>query len=173
MNTATASPGRAASQGARALITRLSTIVDGAVRVARPTVVVLTRFVVGYIFLRTGFLKLTNFSNVVQFFTDLGLPIPGANAALVSTIEFVGGMAILTGAGTRVFSLLLVPTMLVALLTADRERFLGAFPYSADHSLTDVAPVPLLLFLLWLAVSGAGRFSVDTLLANRRRMPNG
>ncbi len=173
MNTATANSNGTIQNGARALTTRLSTMVDGAVRVARPTVIVLTRFLVGYVFLRTGFLKLTHFSNVVQFFTDLGLPVPGANAALVSTLEFVGGLAILAGAGTRVFSLLLVPTMVVALLTADRERFLGAFSFSADHSLTDVAPVPLLALLLWLAAGGAGRLSVDALLANRRRAMGG
>lgn len=130
----------------------------------------LTRLVVGITFFYTGHGKLQNLDRTASFFSDLGIPFPAANALFISSLEFFGGICLMAGLGTRVFAALLSSTMVVALLTADKDSFVSKFP--AD--LTDVSPVVLLLFLIWLVLYGAGSVSLDRLIArfwNRR--PNG
>ena len=125
---------------------------------------VLTRLVVGFAFYDSGSGKLNNPENTVRFFTDLGIPFPELNAAFVSRLEYYGGMLLLAGVLTRIVALLLSSTMIVALLTADRETFVGAFTRSSEAGLSDVAPFVLGVFLSWLVIRGAGAISVDALI---------
>lgn len=123
-----------------------------------------TRLVLGLGFLGTGTGKWQNFENTVTFFTDLGIPFPAANAAFVATLELVGGLFLLAGALTRLMSLGLASTMVVALLTADQQAFLASWT-SAEAVPTDITPFTYLLLLCWLIVSGPGWLSLDHLLA--------
>jgi putative oxidoreductase len=124
----------------------------------------LTRLVVGFAFYDSGSGKLKNLENTVNFFTDLGIPFPELNAAFVSRLEYYGGMLLLVGALTRIVALLLSSTMIVALLTADRQSFIDAFTRSGEMGLSDVAPFVLGVFLSWLVIRGAGAISLDALL---------
>jgi putative oxidoreductase len=121
----------------------------------------ITRLFVGLTFHSTGHGKLQDLSKVTGFFSDLGIPFPGANAAFIATLEFVGGICLILGLGTRIFSLLLSATMVVALLTADRASLIAKFP----DSLTDVAPFVLLISLGWLVFYGPGPVSLDRFLS--------
>jgi putative oxidoreductase len=125
----------------------------------------LTRLVMGQAFHQTGGGKIANFGNTVSFFTELGIPLPEANAFLVSRLEYWGGLALVVGLATRFFAAGLASTMVVALLTADRSSFLDALAGRGEAGLTDVAPVVYLLFLLWLVVNGPGALSLDALVA--------
>lgn len=124
----------------------------------------LTRLVVGFAFYDSGGGKLKNMENTVSFFTDLGIPFPELNAAFVARLEYYGGMLLLLGVLTRVVALLLSSTMIVALMTADRETFVGALTRTTDIGLSDVAPFVLGAFLAWLVVKGPGALSLDALL---------
>jgi len=124
----------------------------------------LTRLVVGFAFYDSGSGKLENMANTVDFFTKLNLPFPELNAAFVARLEYYGGMLLLAGVLTRLVALLLSSTMIVALLTADRETFVGAFMRTSEVGLSDVAPFVLGVFLSWLVIRGAGAISVDALL---------
>ena len=84
---------------------------------------ILTRLVVGFAFYDSGGGKLKDIEKTVNFFTELGIPFPELNAAFVSRLEYYGGMLLLVGALTRITALLLSSTMIVALLTADRDTF--------------------------------------------------
>ncbi|HEV2688169.1 MAG TPA: DoxX family protein [Bryobacteraceae bacterium] len=121
----------------------------------------LTRLLVGVTFFYTGQGKFQNLDRTTAFFADLGIPFAAANALFISSLELVGGICLMLGLGTRIFSLLLSSTMIVALLTADKANFVGKFP----AELTDVSPVVLLVFLVWLALYGPGRVSIDRFLA--------
>ena len=121
----------------------------------------LTRLVIGVGLHYTGHGKLMNLEKTTAFFTDLGIPMPGFNAVFVSGLEFVGGLCILLGLGTRIFSALLSFSMTVALLTADRGTFAEKFP----GDLTDVASFVYLLFLIWLVLFGPGPLSLDYFLS--------
>src|SRR6267154_692277 len=121
----------------------------------------LTRLVVGWGFHVTGHGKLSNLTKVTGFFTDLGIPFPGANAVFIASLEFVGGICLILGLGTRIFAALLSCSMIVALMTADKAAFIEKFP----HTLTDVTSFTYLLFLIWLVLIGPGPVSLDRFLS--------
>src|SRR5260370_16411069 len=102
----------------------------------------LTRLVLGFGFHATGHGKLQDLDKVTGFFTDLGIPFPGANAVFISSLEFVGGLCLIVGLGTRIFAGLLSCTMIVALLTPDKPTLIPKFP--AD--VTDVTSFTFLAF---------------------------
>jgi putative oxidoreductase len=124
-----------------------------------------TRVVVGWAFYLTGSGKWAHFDNTVTFFTELGIPFPQANAAFVSTLELVGGVCLILGLFTRLMATGLASTMVVALLTADKARFLESWSTASEVSPTDISAFVFLLFLLWLALFGPGPLSLDRLLA--------
>lgn len=124
----------------------------------------LTRLVVGFAFFDAGKGKLANMENTVNFFAELNIPFPELNAAFVARLEYYGGMLLLIGLLTRVVALLLSSTMIVALLTADRQTFIDAFTRSGEIGLSDVSPFVLGVLLSWLVIRGAGAISLDTLL---------
>jgi putative oxidoreductase len=124
----------------------------------------LTRLLIGQAFYQTGSGKLSNPEGVTAFFSSLGIPFPALNAAFVSRLEFYGGLLLIVGLLTRLAALGLASTMVVALMTADRESFLGALRGTSDAGLTDVVPVVFLLFLVWLVLHGPGVVSLDAAL---------
>ncbi len=146
---------------------RLGLAVTGVLAFLPP---LLTRLVMGQAFFLTGRGKLANFANTVEFFGSLGIPLPELNAAVVSRLEFYGGIALVLGLATRLVAAGLVSTMLVALATADRQTFLDAFRMTGDQGLTDVVPFVYLLFLIWLVISGPGPLSLDALIARLLRL---
>ena len=121
----------------------------------------ITRLFVGVTFFYTGRGKLSDLTNFTGVLSESGIPFPGANAVFIATLEFVGGICLVLGLGTRVFSLLLSATMIVALLTADRASLIAKFP----DNLTDVNPFVLLISLGWLVFNGPGPVSVDRFLS--------
>jgi putative oxidoreductase len=125
----------------------------------------LTRVVVGWAFYLTGSGKWAHFDNTVTFFTELGIPFPQANAAFVATLELVGGICLILGLLTRLFATGLASTMVVALMTADKDRFLESWSTASEISPTDISAFVFLLFLLWLALYGPGPLSLDKLVS--------
>lgn len=124
----------------------------------------LTRLLVGYAFYVAGKGKVGNPENVTEFFTNLGIPFPAANAWFVSHLEYFGGMLLIAGLATRPIAALLGSTMIVALLTADRADFLMAWSGEGDKGLVDLTPVAYGAFLAWLLFYGPGLLSIDALL---------
>ena len=122
----------------------------------------LARLTVGWVFVGTGWGKLHHLDKVTAYFTELGLPVPHAQAVLVGTTELVGGALVLVGLLTRLASLPLLATMVVAILTAKRAE-LG----SANDLFGFVEWTYLVLFAL-LALGGPGRFSLDHFLFGPR-----
>jgi putative oxidoreductase len=119
------------------------------------------RLVVGVAFILTGKGKIGDLDKVTSFFTDLHIPFPHANAVFVSLVELVGGALLVIGLGTRIVALLLTATMSVAFVTAivpNTESVLDLF------STIELTYLPI---FLWLVVSGAGRASIDHLIARR------
>lgn len=120
-----------------------------------------TRIVIGLAYLQTGLGKWQHFDGTVRFFASAGIPFPGFSAALVATLELVGGPLLMAGFMTRIVAAALSTTMVVALLTADRASFLAAWKPGAESGPTDVAAFVFLMFLLWLALVGPGTASAD------------
>jgi putative oxidoreductase len=126
------------------------------------------RLTLGVTFAGTGWGKLQHLEKVTAFFTELGLPAPHFQAMLVGTTELVGGALLLAGFASRLASLPLLVTMVVAILTAKRTDVTGA------SDLFGLLEWTYLVLLAWLALSGPGRFSLDGLravLVRRRTAP--
>ena len=122
----------------------------------------------GWQFMITGWGKLHNLAHVTQYFTTLGIPLPGFNALFVSITEFAGGILLIAGFGTRLVGLLLALDMLVAYIVADREALASLF--SNDPSpFAKADPFPFLCAAVVALVFGAGIASADYLLARRRK----
>lgn len=125
----------------------------------------LVRLYWGWQFAQTGWGKLHHLSHVTQFFTTLGIPLPGFNAVFVSGLEFFGGILLIAGLATRFLGLLLAVDMLVAYLTTDLVA-LTSIISDPDKFYGDAAYTFLIASLIVL-VFGAGRFSLDYLIWRR------
>jgi putative oxidoreductase len=151
---------------ASSFLGKLRALEDRLVAAAAPFLLLLLRLVFGYALLRTGWGKLNNLDGVTQFFTSLGIPAPGLNAMVVATLEFAGGILLLLGLLTRTAAGVLIPVMLVALLTAHREELAKIF--ENPGATVGAAPVPFLVAVIALALSGGGPFSLDRLISGRK-----
>ncbi len=120
------------------------------------------RLVLGWVFLIAGWGKLNHLDRTIEFFQQIGIPAASLQAPFVALVEFLGGLALIAGLGTRIASLLLSATMVVALITAKREDITGI------TDLFDMSEFLYLLFFFWLITEGAGRFSVDAKFNSRR-----
>jgi putative oxidoreductase len=120
------------------------------------------RAVVGLVFLMHGGQKLFVYglSGTAGAMTQMGIPLPGVAAVVVTFVELLGGLAILTGLFTRWAGVLLAIDMAVAIL---QVRLGGGFfaPSGFELELT------LLGAALTFAAVGAGGVSVDRLLDRR------
>ncbi len=123
----------------------------------------LVRLTVGLVFVSTGWGKLHSLDDVTQYFESLHIPAPGAQAALVSCIEFGGGLLLVAGLGTRVVSALLIGVMAVAIWTAKLPDLHGVL------DLVNTIELTYLVIFVWLVLSGAGTASLDHVLVRRSR----
>jgi putative oxidoreductase len=123
----------------------------------------------GWQFAQTGWGKLHNISHVIQFFGSLGIPLPGLNAWFISLLEFVGGILLALGLGSRLLALLCVCDMAVAYITADREALLSFF--SAPDKFAAASPFVFLIAWLIILIFGPGRISLDAVLGIERKAP--
>jgi len=89
------------------------------------------------------------------------------SAHFVSGLEFVGGLLLILGLGTRLIGLLLAGNMLVAYWTADHEALTSIFSDPGKFYVAD--PYTFLFAALMALIFGAGVFSIDALLARRIR----
>lgn len=121
----------------------------------------ISRITIGGIFIQTGWGKITHLDKVINFFTSIGIPAPRLQAPFVASVELGCGTLVLLGLFTRVASIPLIGTMIVAIITV---RFKEVRDYSDFLSMPEYL---FIVLLVWLIVKGAGSFSVDRLLAAR------
>jgi putative oxidoreductase len=119
----------------------------------------------GWQFMQTGWGKLNDMGKVISFFTDLGIPAPVLNAYFVSALEFGGGILLILGVGSRLIALPLVIDMIVAYFAADREALFSIF--SNPDKFMGAAPFTFLIASSIVLTFGAGKISLDALLAGR------
>src|SRR3954447_2326842 len=137
------------------------------------------RLSIGFGFMAHGWAKLSQgpagFAKVLE---QIGAPLPELTAWVSTLIEIFGGLAILAGAFVAAVSIPLIVMMLVAMFTVHLR-----YGFSAINTIGLTADGPQfgppgyevnLLYiagLLALVLGGAGPFSIDRLLARRKREP--
>jgi putative oxidoreductase len=120
----------------------------GAAQKAEPVALLLGRLAVGLLFLSTGWGKIHNLEKVTGFFASL-----------------LCGAALCVGLLTRLATVPLVVSMIVALATAKRGDIHGLFDLVGQEELT------YLVLLVMIAVLGPGTLSIDHLLERAVRGP--
>jgi putative oxidoreductase len=116
------------------------------------------RIVAGWVFLWSGWGKLHNLSAIVENFAGWHIPAPHILAPFVSGVEFFGGLFLLLGLLTRISAGALGVTMIVAIISAKWSDV------DSLETLLGFDETEYLALFLWLAIAGAGRFSIDRLL---------
>lgn len=125
--------------------------------------VALVRMVVGLVFFMHGLQKLTGgIDGVAGFFGSLGIPMPGISAVVVTFVELIGGLLLIVGLFTRLVSIPLAVTMVVAIVTVHLSK--GFYAGEGGYEF----PLVLLVSLIGLAIAGAGELSADSAIARRR-----
>jgi len=126
-----------------------------------PLVPLFARLSIGWVFLWAGYGKLGNLGQVIGYFESLGIPFASMQAPFVALIEMIGGLALILGVGTRLFSFLLANTMIVALLTAHIEDIKV---FSVVFKIYEFVYILVFLFLIF---KGAGSISLDNLIIKK------
>jgi putative oxidoreductase len=123
----------------------------------------LARLALGVVFVQTGWGKLCSLDQVTAFFQSLGIPGAAIQAPFVAGVEFVGGLLLVAGLGTRLAAVPLAGTMVVAIATAQLANVHGV------GDLFGLLEFVYLIVFVWLAIAGPGALSLDHLIARRRR----
>jgi putative oxidoreductase len=121
----------------------------------------LARVTIGWLFLQTGWGKVHNLPQIIEYFRSLGIPAPEIQAPFASATELVCGALILAGLFTRLASVPLIVTMVVAIATAKKGDV------HAVDDLFGIVEYLYIVILAYLGVAGAGPLSLDNLLVRR------
>jgi putative oxidoreductase len=143
----------------------LGVLIDWPARVARQLqwfAPLFARIVVGWVFLWTGWGKLTHLPLVTENFELWGVPAPEILAPFVSGVEFFGGILLLLGLLTRISAGALGVVMIVAVKVAQWDQV------DSLQSFLGLEEIMYLAIFLWLAIAGPGPVSVDRWLEGRR-----
>ena len=128
----------------------------------QPLFLLVIRLYWGWQFFGTGKAKLENIPKFTGLFQGWGVPFPGLGVHLAGSTECFGGLLLLLGLGSRVITLPLIFTMIVAYLTASPDALKNVFSnpdgfVTADPFLFMLAAVIVFLF-------GPGPISLDGLI---------
>jgi len=119
------------------------------------------RLTIAYGFFDPAMNKWGNISGTASWFESMGIPFPTLNVYMVATFESLGVVLLALGLFTRIISLPLIGTMVVAIITVH----LGNGFSSGDNGFE--IPLYYLLFLGIFASFGAGKISVDNFLTKK------
>jgi putative oxidoreductase len=123
----------------------------------------LMRLIVGYVFMLSGWGKLSNLPQIVQNFTEWGIPFPKLLTPFVSGVEFFGGIMLMLGLFTRIPAAMLAVVMLVAIKSAKWDSV------DSLETLLGFEEMTYFAAFMWLAIAGPGAASLDGLLVNAAR----
>jgi putative oxidoreductase len=119
------------------------------------------RLYFGLGFMAAGLGKLQNVEIHTGFFKEWGIPLPTFNVYLAGTTETVCGCLLLLGAASRIITIPLIGTMIVAYLTAHKEQWDALFDSETRSTFFKAPPFPYLFTCLVVLLFGPGLFSID------------
>ncbi|HZK79924.1 MAG TPA: DoxX family protein [Humisphaera sp.] len=134
-------------------------------------VLLLLRLSWGFQAAESGYGHLTHVQKTLDFFVQLGIPMPLANVYISGTTELVGGILLMIGLGTRIISIPLIVNFIVAIASASHADIAAAFKNKGlqagwDQIVNDTA-FPFLMLSLVMLAFGAGSISIDYLLGRK------
>jgi putative oxidoreductase len=132
------------------------------------TILLLGRIALGAIFVKSGLQKLLALGAFAASLAQRGVPASTTWAVIGATVEFVGGILIVTGLRTREASLLMILFVIVA--TGISHRF-WEFAEAARRTQESqfFKNLSIIGGFLLLFVTGGGRYSLDGWLLRRKK----
>jgi putative oxidoreductase len=124
----------------------------------------LRRLYWGWQLAESGWGKLHHLSNVGEYFSTLGLPMPAQMAVFIACVEFFGGIFLALGIASRMTGLVLTVNLTMVYVIGDREALLSLL--SDPNKFIAAAPFAFLIVSLIVLIFGAGRISADTAIAS-------
>ncbi|PYB84235.1 MULTISPECIES: DoxX family protein [Pseudomonas] len=126
----------------------------------RDFILLLARILLMILFVLSGWSKLTGFEGTVGYMTSLGAPAPMLAAAIAVIMELLVGLLLILGFYTRPLALLFALFVLGTALIG--HPFWNMVEPERSANMTQfLKNLSIIGGLLLLAVSGAGRFSLD------------
>ena len=122
----------------------------------------LARLAVAYGFYEPAVNKWKDIDGIASWFGSIGIPMPTLNAYMAASTEAIGVILLTIGLFTRLISVPLMVIMVVAITTVHL-----AHGFSAGDNGFEI-PLYYMLFLFIFASHGAGKFSVDYFLFEKR-----
>ncbi|MGJ9374194.1 DoxX family protein [Nesterenkonia sp. CF4.4] len=122
----------------------------------------LARVSLGVILIAHGWQKFNEWTvaGTASSFEGMGIPAPSFSAAMVTGAELIGGALLIVGLFTTLAALVNAVAMVVALIMVHAPA--GVFVEQGGFELV----LALFAGLVTLAAVGAGRFSVDQMMAS-------
>ncbi|MGP0076488.1 MAG: DoxX family protein [Bryobacteraceae bacterium] len=130
----------------------------------------LVRLYWGWQFMETGWGKLGDLGKVTGYFGSIGVPAPSLTAPFISGLEFVGGILLALGLGSRVIAFLLAADMAVAYWVGDRAALLSFV--SDPDKFSAAAPFTFLVASLIVLIFGPGQWAVDRFFRSSEKRLN-
>lgn len=123
----------------------------------------LIRLILAYGFYNPAMMKIKDVPAIIEWFKGSEMPMPVLNAYLVTYTEFFGFIFLAVGFATRLISIPLIITMIVAIKVAHWENGFNA----SDNGYE--IPLYYLIMLIALLFMGPGRISIDYLIDRKLR----
>lgn len=147
--------------------TRLNRLLAASGQITQPLLLLVLRLYWGWSFFQTGKGKLLHLDRTTEFFASLHLPLPKLNALMAGSVECGGGLLLMLGLASRVATVPLIFTLLVAYATAERDSLFAFF--SDPDKFTSATPFLFLLAVVIIFAFGPGKLSLDAWLKPRAR----
>lgn len=120
------------------------------------------RLYFGYKLILAGRGKLANPNETAAYFRDLQIPLPELNVYMAGATELFGGLFLALGLASRIATVPIIVTMLVAYMTAHTDQW-EAF-WTNTSIFFKAPPFGYLFTAVMVLVCGPGRFSLDYLI---------
>jgi len=117
------------------------------------------RLYFGYKLIISGRGKLMNPEETAAYFRDLDIPLPDLNVYMAGLSELLGGVFLALGLASRVATLPVIGTMVVAYMTAHSDQW-AAF-WTNTPIFFKAPPFAYLFTATVVLLCGPGRFSLD------------
>ena len=131
-----------------------------------PFLLLVGRVLLGWLFLASGYGKLSGIAGTTAYFTSLGMSPPEAWAWFAAIAELVLGAALILGIATRYAALASFLWVLVATAIAHRYWTYPAAQQAGQFN-NWLKNIAIMGGMLYAFAAGAGRYSVDAALAKR------
>ena len=134
--------------------------------VVQPLYLLLLRGIWGGGFIQAGWGKLQNYEQTAAFFEKIGIPFSHLLTPFVGVVELVCGALLAVGLASRLVSLPLIATMVVALMTAHQAALFALYEdfFGNMGAFLTEAPITFLMALLAIFCFGPGCLSLDGLI---------